>query len=158
MADRGTFYQRALEGFEPPGTSFEEIGRIARRRARNRKLTAGLLAVAVSLGSGYLVWSAFRGSVSRPAGSAAGQVLVSVRAPAGNEDVDAMNPDGSGLTPVLTGPTRDSDAVFSPDGSRIAFVRDGDIWVVGTDGTGLQQLTSDPGERHHHRQFARLVS
>ena len=43
--------------------------------------------------------------------------------------------DGSGLTPV--GPLP-AGAVWSPDGSRIAFIRDGDAWTAAADGT-------DPG-------------
>ena len=35
-----------------------------------------------------------------------------------------------------------SDGDFSPDGSEIAFVRDGQVYVVNSDGTGERQLTT----------------
>lgn len=38
----------------------------------------------------------------------------------------------------------DTQPVFSPDQRRIAFVRDGDIWTIGVDGSTPQQLTSGP--------------
>jgi TolB protein len=66
-------------------------------------------------------------------------------------DIFAGRPDGSGTRPLLDGPTNDSDAVWSPDGSRIAFVRstpDGKgngIHVMDADGTGITNLTPVPG-------------
>jgi dipeptidyl aminopeptidase/acylaminoacyl peptidase len=42
---------------------------------------------------------------------------------------------GQGVNPAI-----------SPDGSRIAFVRDGDIYVMNSDGTGATQLTFDAGQ------------
>jgi dipeptidyl aminopeptidase/acylaminoacyl peptidase len=42
---------------------------------------------------------------------------------------------GQGVNPAI-----------SPDGNRIAFVRDGDIYVMNSDGTGATQLTFDAGQ------------
>jgi Tol biopolymer transport system component len=56
-----------------------------------------------------------------------------------------MNTDGSHITRVTTPPksARDGDTspVFSPDGTQLAFVRDGAIYIVGVDGSGLRQVT-----------------
>lgn len=66
-----------------------------------------------------------------------------------------INLDGTGKRQITHGPTDDSDPVWSPDGTKIAFIRvtppksktgtsQGNIWIVNPDGTGLKQLTSGP--------------
>jgi len=70
-----------------------------------------------------------------------------------------MNADGSGRTFLTTGPETDFDPVFSPDGTKVFFVRAGwfghyspiasstwhemDIFSVNIDGTDLKQITFD---------------
>lgn len=55
-----------------------------------------------------------------------------------------VNPDGTGIDGRASGQTEEN-AVWSPDGTRIAFERgvidSKDIWVVNADGTGLANLT-----------------
>ena len=57
--------------------------------------------------------------------------------------------DGSDLTRLTHHPDVDSDPLFSPDGSRIAFVstRTGSpqIHIMGLDGTGVRQITHHSG-------------
>ena len=64
-----------------------------------------------------------------------------------NGNIWRMRPDGSEKT-QLTYDTLDNDAVWSPDGSKIAFMsyRSGnaDIWVMNSDGTNLINLTNHP--------------
>jgi TolB protein len=66
-----------------------------------------------------------------------------------------MNVDGSGLTSVTNHPGIDANPVWSPDGTRIAFLSDrdddndngfvdSDIHVVNPDGSGLIKLTNRP--------------
>jgi len=73
----------------------------------------------------------------------------------GNREIYIMNSDGSNQTRLTFNPTADSGPVsFSPDGKRFAFSRnassDGggiynyDIYVMNADGTGLEQLTTNP--------------
>jgi WD40-like Beta Propeller Repeat len=54
------------------------------------------------------------------------------------------NPDGTGLTKLPSVPG-DTDAAWSPDGSKIAFVRfregGAGIWVMNADGTGARRIT-----------------
>jgi hypothetical protein len=54
------------------------------------------------------------------------------------------NPDGTGLTKLPSVPG-DTDPAWSPDGSRIAFVRfregGAGIWVMNADGTGARRIT-----------------
>lgn len=59
-----------------------------------------------------------------------------------------IEPDGSGLLPATTADLNDSGSVWSPDGRRIAFQRDGpdsrrDIVVVNADGSGEFKITDD---------------
>jgi Tol biopolymer transport system component len=64
-------------------------------------------------------------------------------------DIWTVNPDGSGLTPVTSGPDDDSEPAWSPDGTTIAFSRlAGDasshIWTV-RPGSPATPLTSAAG-------------
>ncbi|MDQ6695173.1 MAG: hypothetical protein M3014_12265, partial [Chloroflexota bacterium] len=52
--------------------------------------------------------------------------------------------DGSGARELTTGDGGASSPTWLPDGQAIAFVRDGNLWQVRTDGTGLRALTAYP--------------
>jgi dipeptidyl aminopeptidase/acylaminoacyl peptidase len=55
----------------------------------------------------------------------------------------AMNADGSGLTPLVeTVQGRLDDPAWSPDG-RIAFHKDGGLWLMNADGTGQQRVIKE---------------
>lgn len=68
-------------------------------------------------------------------------------------DVFVMNADGSEVTRLTDHPASDMNAIFSPDGSKIAFVseRDGnpEVYVMNADGSQQKRLTHDPGEDIH---------
>jgi Tol biopolymer transport system component len=66
-----------------------------------------------------------------------------------NEDSDVYStgPDGTGLTPVLDSSEDEGGARWSPDGSKIAFEKGGDVWVANADGTDQTDLTKDGGDR-----------
>ncbi len=58
-----------------------------------------------------------------------------------------INPDGTGLrqlTHVAKGHAAGSPE-FSPDGTRIVFTIDGQIWVMNADGSAQHQLTNQAG-------------
>jgi dipeptidyl aminopeptidase/acylaminoacyl peptidase len=69
-----------------------------------------------------------------------------------------VNVDGSDLRTLTDGTTDDADPSWSPDGSLIAFSRDGDanertgapssIWLMRADGSGARQVTSGGDDRH----------
>ncbi len=68
----------------------------------------------------------------------------------GNTEVYSINPDGTGATRLTNDPGVDRDAVWSPDGKRIAFrsTRDnslGEIYVMNADGTEVVRLTNSVG-------------
>jgi len=63
-------------------------------------------------------------------------------------DIWKMRPDGSMKTQLTSG-ILDREPAWSPDGTQIAFqsVRGGnaDIWIMNADGSGMFNLTNDPG-------------
>jgi Tol biopolymer transport system component len=62
-------------------------------------------------------------------------------------DIWVSSPGGSGRRQVTTGGNNDQDVAFSPDG-RLVFRRASgvdDLWVINLDGSGLRNLTNDPG-------------
>jgi dipeptidyl aminopeptidase/acylaminoacyl peptidase len=65
------------------------------------------------------------------------------------QDIYLLNGDGSAFINLTDHPAGDTDPVWSPDGSRLAWVsnRSGksELYVMNLDGTGLTQVTSDPG-------------
>ncbi len=54
---------------------------------------------------------------------------------------------GAGATPVQVTASESpvSDPQWSPDGRRLAFVRDGEIWLVEADGSRLARVVAKPG-------------
>jgi TolB protein len=100
----------------------------------------GLLAVAGALA--MLVASSHPASASFP--GRAGKIAF-VSDASGSNDILVMNADGSGRENLTTGPEDDSEPAWSPDGRRLAFVRDGpqpDIYVMRADGQGLRRVTA----------------
>jgi len=65
------------------------------------------------------------------------------------QDIFTIGSDGLDLRNLTNDPNTDTDAAYSPDGSRIVFssLRDGDaeIYTVAVNGTGVTQLTTTGG-------------
>ena len=61
-----------------------------------------------------------------------------------------MNPDGSEQTRISLNPAHNSDARWSPDGSKIVFKsqRDGnfEIYTMNNDGSGVTRITTNPAD------------
>lgn len=88
--------------------------------------------------------------------SAIGRIAFADFGEAGTRDIFVINADGTGLVNVTPGGGNDQNAVWSPDGSRIAFASDLDpatglaggdleIFVMDADGSNLVQLTHNDG-------------
>lgn len=56
-----------------------------------------------------------------------------------------MNPDGSAQTRLTNNTVFDTDPAWSPDGTKIVFIRAGNVWVMNADGSGETQVTSTGG-------------
>lgn len=71
----------------------------------------------------------------------------------GQWDIYVMNPDGSQQTNLTSHPQSDTGAVWSPDGTRIAFVsaREGnlDIYTMWADGSAPSNLTNHPKDDYY---------
>jgi Tol biopolymer transport system component len=53
----------------------------------------------------------------------------------------AMNPDGTGVTQLTFGTSSDIYPVWSPDGSKIAFLRGDRLYMMNPDGSEQVPLT-----------------
>ncbi len=58
-------------------------------------------------------------------------------------DILVMNADGSGLVQLTEGTTEGYHAVWSPDGSKIAFTKSGEIYSMNSNGTEVTNLTNN---------------
>jgi dipeptidyl aminopeptidase/acylaminoacyl peptidase len=62
--------------------------------------------------------------------------------PGTSRDIYLMQPDGSGQAPITGLPDDEDVPSWSADGTKIAFHRGGDVWVMNSDGTGQTNLTT----------------
>jgi Tol biopolymer transport system component len=61
----------------------------------------------------------------------------------GPSGIAVMDSSGGAATSLTDG-RYDRGPTFSPDGGLLAFSREGSIYLIGSDGSGLRQLTDDP--------------
>ncbi len=69
-----------------------------------------------------------------PAWSADGTKIAFVSGRSGSADIYVMNADGSGTRSLTATTQNDSHPTWEPSGERIAFARDGDIYLVDANG------------------------
>lgn len=76
-----------------------------------------------------------------PSWSLNGRYLVVTVKCGGEEDIDLYDTASRQWTPLVSGPTRDYDPNWSPDGSRIVFTSDRDgnseLYIIEVDSTGM---------------------
>lgn len=91
------------------------------------------------------------------AGGLNGRVAV-VSGASGNDDIVSIGIDGSAPAVLTNDPHPETDPAYSPDGTRIAFVRQTDggeytLWTMGADGSGAVALTP-PGVSVRHPSWS----
>jgi len=60
-----------------------------------------------------------------------------------------MNPDGTNIARLTNNAAHDDEAVWSPDGNRIAYHGEGDdIWVMNADGSTATRLGNSGADQH----------
>ena len=95
--------------------------------------------------AGLLVVIAVLAAASACGGAASGRDLVFISNRDGNNEIYVMAADGSRQTALTNHDSDDAEAVWSPDGSRIAFTsnRDGarQIYVMNVDGSEQTPVT-----------------
>jgi dipeptidyl aminopeptidase/acylaminoacyl peptidase len=60
----------------------------------------------------------------------------------GNTDIFLINSDGSNMRSFKSSAKNETEPKFSPDGNKIAFIRDSQIWTANLDGSGEEQITN----------------
>ncbi len=113
-------------------------------RARRARVLVVLVAIAVGVGV----------PVSRPADAvvpgASGRIVFEFRRD-GNSEIHSVAADGKDLRNLTRHPAGDLDPVWSPDGTRIAFVsnREGsaEVYLMDTDGGAVTRLTDGGGSQ-----------
>lgn len=97
----------------------------------------------------WVVFSFLLISIRAPEESINGKIVF-VSSRDGNEEIYAMNADGTDVRQLTDNPASDHSPVWSPDGTKIAFVSDrewnNDIYVMNADGTNPVQLTDSFAE------------
>jgi Tol biopolymer transport system component len=88
--------------------------------------------------------------------SAAGGRITFLSERDGNREIYSMNADGTAQTNLSQSPADEKAHAWSPDGMKIAFLRQNDnhLYVMNADGTGVAQLTADDFQHLHNTSLS----
>ena len=75
-------------------------------------------------------------------GSPAAGKIAFVSSRDGNPEIYTINTDGTDLTRLTNDPAIDEEPVWSPDGQRIAFVRNFELYMMNADGSNVRRTFS----------------
>jgi uncharacterized repeat protein (TIGR01451 family) len=121
------------------------------RQRASRKRKAALTAAALAVATGALALTLGSAGPAEGAFPGINGKIVYASRDAVSWNIWVMNADGSGRTYLAASLDNEDSPVFSPDGSKIAYVRRAvtngvnDVWVMNADGTGQTNLTQSPG-------------
>lgn len=138
----------ALTKVRPPEgwPDIRERGTRALAPPPRHRLRAGTAVLALVVAAGGFVFAirAFRTERTGTPSSAVRNGLIAFARGGPQSGLYVTNPDGTGLSKLPSVPG-DTDPAWSPDGSKIAFVRFREggtgIWVMNADGTGARRIT-----------------
>lgn len=115
----------------------------------HRILAVTVALAAAAAGMGLLVNAFRRDEQPRPAASVQNGKIAFLKAVQSDDyingeqtDIYVMNPDGSGVAPLIQDPTYDTNPAWSPDGTRIVFSRGG-LLIANADGTSVATILED---------------
>ncbi len=81
------------------------------------------------------------GDSVKPRWAPDGSAIVFAHKTSGNWEIWKVNPDGSGATRLTNNPAVDTYPVWSPDATRIRWIRSGDeLWEMNADGTNQHRV------------------
>ncbi|MFN4152136.1 MAG: TolB family protein, partial [Candidatus Sericytochromatia bacterium] len=69
-------------------------------------------------------------------------------------DIYIMNADGSNQTNLTNNALENSEPIFSPNGSKIAFISNYDIYIMNADGSNQTNLTNSPSASDYGVNFS----
>lgn len=150
--------REGLERLARPADGSDIIEDVARRRRRLRvvrRARTATLALAVVAGSAAGVWGLSRAfdfdRQTQPgvSGGRNGLIAFSAKTEENDWDILVVNPDGSGLRPLVAGPHGEIHPVWSPDGKRLAYItqreRTASLQIVEADGSDRDKVFGAPG-------------
>jgi TolB protein len=91
--------------------------------------------------------------VTEPAGAAFpgsnGRIFFETARDDGRTNIYSINPNGTGARslPRSSAAIADTNPAVSPDGSKVAYEHDRDIWIMNADGSNPKPITTDGGAR-----------
>ena len=116
-----------------------------------RKGKAALAVAALAVATGALALSLGAAAPADGAFSGSNGKIAYASYDSTSYDIWLMNADGSSRTSLTSSTDHEDSPAFSPDGSKIAYVRGeltdlDDVWIMNADGTGQTNLTPSPGQ------------
>jgi Tol biopolymer transport system component len=158
MPDLKSRLERDASSFPPPSQGLHELAARRARRDLRRRISAGVTAAVIGVLGVTVLWLAFVSPVARgPAGTPTvsnGSIAFAIGEIGGSFEgakIGSVEPDGSRRSVLAEGITDFVTGGWSPDGSRIVFLRQADdlstteIWVMAADGTDPRRLTDGSG-------------
>ena len=155
MIDEREIVRRAIEALDPPEPSFERLVRRRDRKRTNRRITAGVVGMAVFVAAVLILRDVASLNHTQtpvvPGGAGSGPAVTN-EPPTGAvgavPETDYLLDLKTGETTPLPTTIAGSGYAASPDGSRLAYTGRDDnvtnqIFVANLDGTGIEQLTHD---------------
>lgn len=153
MGELRVALDRIMAQLDSPPGAYNRFVRYKARKVRRRRVAAAGVGLLVAAGSLLILVEVFTSPPAREPASPTAEVrngkIVFAGSQDGAYDLYEMEADGTQLTNLTnTIDVAEFEPAWSPDGSRIAFVRclectTTDIYVMNADGSGISRVTDD---------------